>query len=229
MRRTAFIFLASLVLTACGALGAQGEGKTNPVTAVFKDPLTSAQLKKALLTTKDLPPGYEANSDVDDGEDSEESTEKVTEGGPACARLWKELDLDSKKRRVGDAAIAFGHDDYGILAESISSYRGSKAKTDLAVIEAALKQCRTFKTGNDDLPYKVKPIPFPKLGDQTVAMSVTTSEPTLGLTFTFQWILVRVDQSKIGLLTLAFGEGGLDSAKFEKVARTAVQRVQAVS
>ena len=72
MRSALAAVVALAVLSACGALGGQGEGKTNPIKAVFKDPLTTAQIKPALLTLDDMPSGYSVAPEEAEEEEAEE-------------------------------------------------------------------------------------------------------------------------------------------------------------
>ena len=221
--------LASFVLlSACGLIGGQGEGKTNPVEAIFKDPLTTAQIKPTLLTLDDMPNGYSIDRDASDDSDSGELDSSTAE----CTRLFKALERQDNQKAFGKAEINFKADDFGpFVSETVSSFKGSKIKDQLAILDVALAKCPSFTTTDDDgakLTFKVEELSFPDLGDQTVAGRITAKEPTFDIAIEFQMVAVRVDQNMVALANFGIGKG-MGEADFEEVVRKAVERVQAAS
>jgi hypothetical protein len=221
--------LASVVLlSACGLLGGQGEGKTNPVEAIFKDPLTTAQIKPTLLTVDDMPAGYSVDHETSDDSDSGELDSTTAE----CTRLFTALERQDKQKAFGKAEINFKADDFGpFVSETVSSFKGSKIKDQLAVLDVALAKCPSFTTTDDDgakLTFEVEELSFPDLGDQTVAGRLTAKEPTFDIAIEFQMVAVRVDQNMVALANFGLGKG-MSAADFEAVVRKAVERVQAAS
>lgn len=221
--------LASVaLLAACGLIGGQGEGKTNPVEAIFKDPLTTAQIKPTLLTLDEMPNGYAIDQDASDDSDSGELDSTTAE----CTRLFKALERQDKENAFGKAEINFEAGDFGpFVSETVSSFEGSKIKDQLAILDVALAKCPSFTTTDDDgakLKFKVEELPFPDLGDQTVAGLITAKEPTFDIAIEFQMVAVRVDQNMVALANFGIGKG-MGEADFEEVVRKAVEHVQAAS
>jgi hypothetical protein len=212
-----------LLATNCGQ--PQGESKTNPVEAVFKDPLTSKQIKGALLKIDDMPPGYTKDSDLI----SDEEDEDVFSGSPKCKRLMNALDSgDKEEKPFGEGEVGFKESDFGpFVAESVSSFKGDRIKDGMGKFREAFESCTTFTTTDKDgakTKFKVAQMSFPKLGDDTIAIKMSAKEPTLGMSFDFSLVAVRVDQNVVLMLNLGVGRA-LGGQKFEKLTRLAVERI----
>ena len=208
-----------------GCAKGEGEGKTNPVEAVFKDPLTSKQIKGALLKIEDMPSGYTKDADLisDEGDEDE-----FTSGSPKCKQLMNTLDSDEEEKPFGEGEVGFKESDFGpFVAESVSSFKGDRIKDGMGKFREAFESCTVFTTTDKDgakTKFKVAQMSFPKLGDDTIAVKMSAKEPTLGMSFDFSLVAVRVDQNVI--LMLNFGVGrALGGQKFEKLARLAVERI----
>jgi hypothetical protein len=202
----------------------EGGGKTNPVEAVFKDPLTTKQIKSALLKIEDMPSGYTKDPDViSDDEDEDEFS-----GSPKCKRLMNALDSEEDEKPFGEGEVGFKESDFGpFVAESVSSFKGDRIKNGMGKFREAFESCSTFTTTDKDgakTKFKVAQMSFPKLGDDTIAIKMSAKEATLGMSFDFSLVAVRVDQNVV--LMLNFGVGrALGGEKFEKLARLAVERI----
>jgi hypothetical protein len=113
------------------------------------------------------------------------------------------------------------------VGESVSSFKGSRIKDGMGEIREAFEKCKKFETTDKDgakTKFTVAPISFPKLGDDTIAVKMSGKEPTLGLTFEFNLVAVRVDQNVVIMLNMGIGRA-LGGQKFEKLTRLAVERI----
>jgi hypothetical protein len=223
--RIVAVMLCAALLAACG--GKTGEAKTNPVEAVFKDPLTSKQIKKALLTLDDMPSGYSEDPDlVSDDDDSED---EVTKGSPQCKKLMSAIEEEDEKP-FGEGDVGFKESDFGpFIMESVASHEGDLIKDSMGELREAFSTCKKFESTDAEgavTKFTVAEMSFPELGDDTVAVKMSGKESSFGFTFDFNLVAVRVDQNVI--LMVNFGVGrALGGKKFEQLARLAVERVSA--
>jgi hypothetical protein len=211
------------MLTGCAQ--PKGESKTNPVEAIFKDPLTSKQIKDALIKLEDLPSGYTEDRELisDDSED-----DKLTAGSKKCESLNSTLNADESVKPFGEGEVGFKESEFGpFVGESVSSFKGSRVEDGMGKLKDAFKTCKKFETTAKDgtkTKFSVSQMSFPSLGDDTIAVKMTASEPTFGMSFDLSLVAVRIDQNVVMMLNFGIGKA-LGGQKFEKLTRLAVERI----
>lgn len=225
MRTLKYVAATILLVLATSCGQEPGEGKTNPVEAVFKDPLTSKQIKKALLKIEDMPSGYAKDPELIGNDDDDE----ITAGSKKCKELMGALSASDKEEKpFGEGEVGFKESDFGpFVGESVSSFKGSRIKDGMRKIRDAFESCTMFETKDKDgakTKFTVAPMSFPKLGDDTLAVKLSGKEPSFGMTFDFNLVAVRVDQNVVMMLNLGIGRA-LGGEKFEKLTRLAVERI----
>lgn len=222
---------AILIVLAASCGQEPGEGKTNPVEAVFKDPLSSKQIKRALLKIEDMPSGYTEDPDLINDEESEE--DEISAGSKKCEQLMSALgSKDRAEKPFGEGEVGFKESDFGpFVGESVISFKGSRIKEGMGKIRDAFASCKNFETEDKDgakTKFRVAPMSFPKLGDDTIAVKMSGEEPSFGMTFDFNLVAVRVDQNVVMMLNFGIGRA-LGGQKFEKLTRLAVERIDAAA
>lgn len=217
--------LCLLLLASCGS--EPGENRTNPVEAVFKDPLTDKQIEKALLTVDDMPSGYSEDPELVSDEDEED--DEVTSGSPKCEELMSAMGDEDDEKPFGEGEVGFKEGDFGpFIMESIASHKGDTIEKAMKELRDAFTMCKKFESTDKEgavTKFTVARMSFPDLGDDTVAVKMSGKEDELGFTFTFNLVAVRVDQNVVLLVNFGIG-GAMDGTKFEKLARLAVDRVE---
>ena len=212
-----------LLVTACGAR--TGEEKTNPVESLFKDPLTSQQIKKSLLTIDDMPSGFSEDPEMS----TDDSEDNFTSGSSDCKALNSTLnEPGTKSKTVGEGEVGFKESDFGpFVAESVASFKGAAIEDSMGDLKQAFSKCKRFTTTDEDgakLKFRVAPMSFPDLGDDTIAVKLSAKEPTFDLSFTLDLVAVRVDQNVVMMLNFGIGKA-LAGEKFESLVRLAVDRI----
>ena len=222
---------SALVLAGCGPSG-PGVDPDEYGAVVEEAPnrlLTEAQIKKALLTVKDLPDGWSFSSEYGDGGGANLRT---TSSDPGCAKLTAALSSDDEEdTSAGEADVTFSKGQYGpFLTQTVRSKGGDDAVGSIKSLRSALKGCDYYTVTDPDqgvaTNYTVSDLPFPALGDDTVAMTLRASSQ--GQSFDIPMAIVRVDQSLVMLASFLIGKG-MSAKDFEAVARKAVKKVKAVS
>ncbi|HEV2892106.1 MAG TPA: hypothetical protein VGX28_17160 [Frankiaceae bacterium] len=222
MRRTAA--LALLLLAACGgdATPERAGTVTTSAPATPGAPVaTAARLRSALLAVKDLPTGWSLVRDDDEDVDS------FARGcGPLAA-------LDEAFAGGADGAEArFGQqDELGpFVTESLASLPSAADVTArIAALRTALSRCPSFRYEDAGIAREVRvsAVPFPRLGDETLASRVTTEFEIWRLSMTV--LVVRIRNHTLLLVgstvTALNGRGPrLAPADLERIARAAVTK-----
>ena len=225
LRRILALLVASFVLAACG--GKAGEDTTNPIESITKDPLTSEEIKKVLLTLEDLPSGYSEDPELTS--EDEEDSDEVTSGSQPCKDLMAALDAEEEEKPHGEGEIGFKESDFGpFVMEAVASFEGDKLKKTMQTFQDAFTECRKFTTTDSegvDTNFTAAPMSFPKLGDESVAVRLTAKEDSdFDFEIDFDLVAVRTDQNVVLMASLGFGKS-MSGEDFEKLVRTAVQRV----
>lgn len=225
----AFALCSALALSGCGGDDGAGDtGKTGVIERVFADPLTDAQIKKALLTVDDLPSGWTASPDED--EEDDDSDAETDSASAECKKLMDAMEGDDSTKAFGKGEAEFQGGEWGpFLSQSVSSMKGDEIEKSMDSFRDAFQACDSFTQTDDEgvkTEFKIADMSFPDLGDDTIALKM--SAEAMGIPVDIPLVVVRVDQNVILLASVGLGEG-MSSADLEKVARTAVTKVKAAS
>ena len=241
MKRWTPLIVVALLLSACGGGDENGRAQTitSPATATSQTatdrasavgtPAQSAQtsastpaptpvrgaleVRKALLTLEDMPTGWS----VKESKPSEST-------GEICGKKVFEVVSTAK------ADIDFEKDAFTTVTQAIRAYDSGEAKQGL---DNALKVFETCKEWTDTAKdgsvttYKLTPLSFPKLGDQTVALRLNLSNPPV----VAQVDAVYVRRGDV-VIIVGYTAGGLGVARgdpeaLERIARKADERLAA--
>ncbi|MBA4607645.1 hypothetical protein H1W00_04070 [Aeromicrobium sp. Marseille-Q0843] len=226
----ALVVSSALVLAGCGPSG-PGVDPDEYGAVVEEAPselLTEVQIQKALLTVNDLPDGWSFNSDFEGGGEDDSRT---TSEDPGCEEFTAGLTNTDGTLTAGEAEVTFSKSEYGpFLTQTIRSKGGDDAVKSMKSFKSALKGCDFYTmidgAGGVRTDYVISDLPFPDLGDDTVALTMRAT--TEGQTIDLPMAIVRVDHTLVMLATFQLG-GGTGTQEFEAVARTAVKKVKKAS
>lgn len=179
-----------------------GSGKT----------LSKKRTKAALLTEGDLPTGWDAEKKV---EDSRTTTEPAQ-----CAAVFNALDKAASP--VSKAQIRFSQGPQ-LVTHSIVSF---KKDTEGLVADTgeAFSKCSTFTSidaSGTRSEAKLSPLPFPNLGDRTLAVRVSAAGD--GENVVSDVILIAVGHNVIGLF--ATGPLPVPASTLTAMARRSVAKL----
>jgi len=143
-------------------------------------PLTEAQLRAALLNSKDAP-GYRAHESRDALDDD------PPPAGPECRPLIDLFSKDSKQKRTAWAAASLlkgGKDQFStqstIHQVLLSAYRPGEAETFVGNLETATNKCPEILDEPDGSGKRekvvVEPQPSPGMGDDSVRFGMTNAK-----------------------------------------------------
>lgn len=185
--------------------------------------LTVAQLTAALLTVQDLPTGYSLDTSGDD--DSPDSSS----GDAPCARQFDNLENLNKHKDVTSAERDFTKGGFGpFVTETLASYRSDDAARDtMKVVTGLFQKCQSFTATDPDdkkkSTYTIAPVSFPKIGDQTLAVTATIKSEDIEVTAVLAF--ARLGQH----ITYLAGAGlaGFDATELEQLMRKASSRLSA--
>lgn len=137
---------------------------------------------------------------------------------------------DSGATPVGEGEATFRKSKRGpFLLQSITSFEGNEAKKAVKAFRTAFETCDSFTETGDDgtkVSFKVSPMAFPSLGDDTVALRLSARAARIKVVAPL--IVVRVDQNLM-LLASAGIKKRLPAQDLETVARTAVTKIKATN
>jgi hypothetical protein len=180
--------------------------------------LSAAQAKRALLTLEDMPTGW-----VQEKPEPDDDDETVTP--KRCAAVF---DAIVEQDPLAEAEATFSAGDFGpSLEHSVSAWPSSRVPA-LKQISQALGQCPKFTSTSKDgttATFQAAGLSFPNLGDRTLALRLKAKSD--GLTIVVDVVYVAKGNNAIALLVS--GLQPLDGATFEKLARTAVTRLDAAT
>jgi hypothetical protein len=145
--------------TGSGA-GAGAGGRSMPGEPPRTGPLAD-RLRRALLSLHDLPAGWRRSEDA--------------RGNPAdtavCGTTLASLERQADK--LAEVEIGFQQSGIGpFLVHAVAAYPTGVAERVLTNLAAAVGSCRQIVVRDTEgslTPWEVHPVPFPPLGDQTVA------------------------------------------------------------
>ncbi len=219
--RALALCVAGVLAVACGGGSddrAQDVGQTT-TGRWFAEPeiqrLTEAILIDALLTINDMPTGW-----------AETSLEQDTAADTICGVSFVANDGLVASARKTFSKAAFGP----FFTEVIDLYEPRTGELVFESFADALGNCQGYtdtdlETGNTTV-YNVAPLSFPKLGDATVAVRITSAEATLLGVATFDVILIRKGEVILFVGHISVGFEGPDSEANEALTRAAYQRMQ---
>ena len=181
-------------------------------------PLSKRELNQALLTLRDLPAGYSKTP----GPNSSDT------GSDSCPQADKVFN----KETAAEADAAFQRSALGtILFETIAQQRpGTAPLTMTQARRVLLKTCSSFTFKDKDgttVSGRFQPEAFPRLGDETIAVSITlhSKGSRLNLAVRGDYVAVRT-----GDVITAVGQFGLaqtpSMTTFERLTRRAVAKVR---
>lgn len=219
------------MLSACGGSDkSDGSGKTGVVEKVFADPLTDAQIEKALLAVDDLPSGWSVSADDEDEDEDDDSDSETSADNPECQKLMDAMDGDDESEAFGEGEVSFQQSEWGpFLSQSVSSKEGDEIEKAMTAFREAFETCESFTETDADgtkTEFKISDMSFPDLGDDTVALKMSAEAE--GFPVDVPLVVVRVDQNVILLASFGIGQG-MDAKELETVARTAVTKVKAAA
>jgi hypothetical protein len=190
------------------------------------DRLSTKQAKDALIRVQDLPSGWAKDPNEDDDEDDDDPIEPAS-----CDKLMSSLNDESKDgTRVAHATASFSTGGlFGtVLTEEISSFKEDAPVERLQDVADVLGKCPTFTSTDADgvkSRYTVSPMSMANLGDQTLAMRMDVKNDTISVQAALAYVVV-------GHNVVTFSAGGIagvDGAQLEKIARTAIARLEKVA
>lgn len=171
-------------------------------------PLNAAELEEKLLALDDLPAGWTTAPEEED-EDS-----GTTE--------WCGRDLEEEFEPGVEAAVDFQKDDFGpFLSHSVERHEGGGAKEAIDAFIETAQECEEWTETDPDAgetTFRLSPLSFPKLGDQTVAVRISGDNDFVS--FAGDVVVWRRGDLLSLLINVGIG-GDLDSALTEEMARKA--------
>lgn len=182
------------------------------------EPLTQAELERALLRPQDLVGDWVVG---DDGDDDFESVEPAR-----CADVFEALDADTGTADpAAEAEVSLETEDAPqFLGEQVESFADEVPVGAIGTVAAAFAACPTFSLTDADGQtgtVSLSPQPFANLGDQTLAYAMTIQFGNVTVPFDVVYVV-------IGHNIVSLTYGGFSSSSgvdLEEVARTAVARL----
>jgi hypothetical protein len=189
---------------------------TKPAVVPQASTLSAATAKRALLTLDDMPTGW-TQEKPDPDEDDQTVTPK------ACAGVFDALDEHDP---LAEAEASFSAGDFGpSLEHSVSSWPKSQSQA-LKQIGDALRKCPKFTSTSKDstsVTFEATGLSFPNLGDRTLALRLKGKSDGIGVVAD----IVYVAKGTNAVVLTTTGLQPLDGATFERLARTAIARLDA--
>jgi hypothetical protein len=191
--------------------------------------LTDKQARAALPGVAGMPSGWSVdpeNTLGDDGDDSDDEDDITT---PAkCEELFDALDEANDDDPVGSAEVTFTQGGFGpFLGIEVSSFEDEVDDNSLGRALDVLGQCPEFTVNTNDgeapITYKVSPLSFANLGEETAAFRMTFESE--GFAFSSDFAIVRVGHNLVTGSTAAIGGGRVEATVLEKQMRGTLKRL----
>jgi hypothetical protein len=229
MRRLAVVTAALVLLggAGCARAGSDQTPQATPSASPAPRVLTEVELKSALLTASDLPPGY-TEQRPDETPEPESSSQA---DDPECAKLFDQFEKGSQAEtnKAAEAAVEFAKSQAGpFVSQHLESYRDQAVLVEmLRSIREVVSKCAEFTETDRDgkLTIRMSNASFPVLGDETVAIMVTASGTTEGIDLTIRGYLVITRVANALNVIVHFGLRKVDVAQTEQIARKAVDKL----
>ena len=220
--------LLGLVATACGDNGSGNSGDTTTTTAAStttsRPAPTEAEAKAAVLTTSDLPSGWEVDDSTDDGGDDDDNP---------CPAFDK---LDEVKP-AAEAEASFAKAETGPFVEHTVEIYADEATAQrvMQLADEAVRACNTFTQTDEDLGSVRGTFALgtnPNLGDQSMAAAMNASAE--GVQISGEIVVVRDGRAisvifNLGMQVQGVRTGRLESALTTELARKAAAKLQAAA
>jgi hypothetical protein len=188
---------------------------TETPTAV-PEPIDEEDLSEALLTISDMPTGW-TTSPPDEEEESADEGETFT---TVC-------NVELPRRSLTQVKAEFQKSQLGpFLQHTITAYPPGEAELFLEDFIDAANSCTEWTTAEDDqqFTWRLAPLSFPNLGDETFAIRTSTELELLGL-MEIDTIYIREADVIINIAHMAIGISGIDSEQTEVFARLAIEKL----
>lgn len=219
--------LLGLVAAACGDGGSGNSGDTtttSAATTTSRPAPTEAEAKAAVLTTSDLPAGWEVDDTTDDGGDDDDNP---------CPAFDK---LDEVKP-AAEAEASFARAETGPFVEHTVEIYADEATAQrvMQLADEAVRACNTFTQSDEDLGSVRGSFALgtnPNLGDQSMAAAMTATAE--GVEISGEIVVVRDGRAisvifNLGMQVEGVRTGRLESALTTELARKAAAKLQAVA
>ncbi len=180
----------------------------SPTPTPAPDPLTKAEATSALPQANVLGKGWKVTKNATSTTGS--SKDKVTPA--ACADLFQQLDSDWVGKPAVKAERSYIGGRFGPYASStVGSYTTVPPAGAFDELATALSKCPKFTSTDSKgakTVYKVTPLKFPNVGDQTFAfaLSATAGTKAFSITLGAQFAIAIVGVNTVTVTNAAFGE-----------------------
>jgi hypothetical protein len=185
-------------------------GTTAAVLPTRRAAFNTAELNGALLRVSDLPSGFTSAPPTPS---TSSDTQVCNQPDPTVTlKPSAQAEADFKKSELGPFVFEL----------MIAWSEPSTAKSFLDRVRAAAGSCTSYQTtdnGETDTS-TVSPLPFPKLGDDTVAVRLSVS----GASLPADVDVAAIRKGPVALLVVQLAVGAIDSAITEQAARAAMSR-----
>jgi hypothetical protein len=207
--------LCVAVLTAgCGG----NQDPPAPNGGARSSPATSSpgqiDLRSALLTAEDLPPGFAETSlpsNVELG---------AIEGCPL-------LDTSGSRDAAAEASVAFAGEPAGrFITENLEQMSTSDARKSMSELARVPSECARFtaQASGLEVAFAAANLDLASIGDETVALRITGEIAGLGAVIEEHVVAAR--HGDIVMMVIQVAQGSADRAVTESVARTAYEKVR---
>ena len=181
-----------------------------PTNTPTPEPLTQEDLQSALLRLDDFPAGW-TEAPEDDQDDDEDDTFDF---------LCKEFNRTKSEK----ASVEFQKSELGpMINHTIVQYPTGQAGDQFAAFQEAVEECSEFENSDPVLKWKVSPMSFPKLGEQSFAFHADI-EFSLGL-MQIESVYYLIGDTISNIRHLKVGASEIDSQLTEDFAKIAEQRL----
>ncbi len=188
-------------------------GVATPTEAIPDSP----RLQKALLELDDMPSGWSISDDNDESDDS---------GGFCGAGPSSRSAKATGKAERGFQQSAFGP----MFGQILVSYSGNDAKKVMTEITKTIKDCAEWNDIGDDgttTTWKGQPLSFTRLGDESIALRVSTDQVPMFGVAQVDVVYVRRANTVAAYYFLAIGPGAAArSNSLEPLAKKADVKLQ---
>jgi len=203
-----------------GSTAGSASPSTSPAPSGRTTKRTASELRKALLSLKDVPPGFELEPDP--GGDEAVQASSSRSGCQALVRLLNAATVPGSK---AEAQVSFSGGQEGPFVEETLAALGSTTTAQAFVtgFRSAVQTCRTVSLTVDGLgtsPLSVREISFADLGDASFAVRFRASKGALA---GFELIQVGVQSADVVVGTTFVG---LDPADAAVATQDAVDKVK---